>query len=183
MDRARPYRPRTGPSATRESLTPNVVNTLTLGIVRASSDRGQQGGPGGTVPDMKTFGSSIFQLPTAQSGIRNFGVSGDFTLGNFTDGKFIRNTGGLRELVSWNKGKHDLTLATIWNWISRTSETPTSRMATSTLPTTCRVWRWPTSSSAINTPSARPRGISPTRVRIQWASTATTSGRSRRASP
>ncbi len=78
-------------------FSPNVVNTVTPSIVRASSDRGQQGGPGGTVPDMKTFGSSIWQLPTNQSGIRNFAVSGDFTLGNFTDGKFIRNTGGLRE--------------------------------------------------------------------------------------
>lgn len=90
-------------------FSPNVVNSLVLGIVRASSDRGQQGGPGGTVPDMKTFGSSIWQLPTSQSGIRNFAVSGDFTLGNFTDGKFIRNTGDLREVLAWNKGKHSMT--------------------------------------------------------------------------
>ncbi len=90
-------------------FTPNLVNSLTLGIVRGSSDRGQQGGPGGTVPDMKTFGSSIWQLPTNQSGIRNFAVSGDFTLGNFTDGKFIRNTGDLREVLNWNKGKHNMT--------------------------------------------------------------------------
>ena len=90
-------------------FTPNVVNSLVLGIVRASSDRGQQGGPGGTVPDMKTFGSSIFQLPTNQSGIRSFAVQNDFTLGNFTDGKFIRNTGDLREVLAWNKGKHNMT--------------------------------------------------------------------------
>ncbi|HEV2279814.1 MAG TPA: TonB-dependent receptor [Acidobacteriaceae bacterium] len=91
-------------------FTPHVVNTLLLGIVRAASDRGQQGGPGGTVPDMKSFGSSIYQLPTSQSGIRNFALpSGDFTLGSFTDAKFIRNTGNLRELLNWTKGKHDLT--------------------------------------------------------------------------
>ena len=90
-------------------FTPNVVNSVVIGIVRASSDRGQQGGPGGTVPDMKTFGSSIFQLPTNQSGIRSFAVQNDFTLGNFTDGKFIRNTGDLREVLAWNKGKHNMT--------------------------------------------------------------------------
>jgi hypothetical protein len=90
-------------------FTPNVVNSLVLGIVRASSDRGQQGGPGGTVPDMKTFGSSIWQLPASQSGIRSFAVQSDFTLGNFTDGRFIRNTGDLREVLAWNKGKHNLT--------------------------------------------------------------------------
>jgi len=90
-------------------FTPNVVNSLVIGIVRASSDRGQQGGPGGQVPDMKTFGSSIWQLPSNQTGIRNFAVSGDFTLGNFTDGKFIRNTGDLREVIAWNKGKHNFT--------------------------------------------------------------------------
>jgi hypothetical protein len=87
-------------------ISPRMVNAITLDAVRSSSDRGQQGGPGGTVPDMKTFGSSIYQLPTAQSGIRNFAVSGDFTLGSFNDAKFIRNTGDVRELLSWTKGKH-----------------------------------------------------------------------------
>ncbi len=90
-------------------FTPRVVNTLTLDIVRAASDRGQQGGPGGTVPDMTSFGSSIWQLPKAQSGMRNFAVQSAFTIGNFTDAKFIRNTGNLRELVNWTKGKHDMT--------------------------------------------------------------------------
>ena len=89
-------------------ISPRLVNYHHLDAVRSTSDRGQQGGPGGTVPDMKTFGSSIYQLPTAQSGIRSFAVSGDFTLGNFTDAKFIRNTGDLREVLSWTKGKHDL---------------------------------------------------------------------------
>jgi hypothetical protein len=87
-------------------ISPRLVNAITLDAVRSSSDRGQQGGPGGTVPDMRTFGSSIFQLPTAQSGIRNFAVSGDFTLGSFNDAKFIRNTGDVREMLSWTKGKH-----------------------------------------------------------------------------
>ena len=55
---------------------------------------------------MKTFGSNIYQLPTAQSGIRNFAVAGDFTLGSFTNAKFIRNTGDVREMLSWTKGQH-----------------------------------------------------------------------------
>jgi len=90
-------------------ISPNLVNSITVDAVRSASDRGQQGGPGGDVPDMTTFGSNIWQLPKEQSGIRNFAVSGDFTLGSFTNAKFIRNTGDLRELVSWTKGKHALT--------------------------------------------------------------------------
>jgi len=88
-------------------ISPRLVNSITLDFVRSASDRGQQGGPGGTVPDMKSFGSSLWQLPTAQSGIRSFAVSGDFTLGNFTDAKFIRNTYDLRDVFSWTKGKHN----------------------------------------------------------------------------
>ena len=89
-------------------ISPRLLNTITLDFVRSASDRGQQGGPGGTVPDMTTFGSSIWQLPKAQSGIRNFAVSGDFTLGSFTDAKFIRNTYDLREVFGWTKGRHDI---------------------------------------------------------------------------
>lgn len=89
-------------------FTPNTVNNLTLDIIRSASDRGQQGGPGGVSPDMKTFGSTIFQLPTAQSGMRSFAVSGDFTIGNFTDAKFVRNTADIRDVFSWTKGKHDI---------------------------------------------------------------------------
>ncbi len=89
-------------------ISPQLVNTVTLDFVRSSSDRGQQGGPGGTVPDMSNFGSSIWQLPEAQSGIRNFAVAGDFTLGSFTDAKFIRNTYDLREVFGWTKGKHNM---------------------------------------------------------------------------
>ena len=90
-------------------VSPQLVNTITLDFVRSSSDRGQQGGPGGSVPDMTSFGSSIWQLPAAQSGIRNFAVAGDFTLGSFTNAKFIRNSYDLREVLGWNKGKHALT--------------------------------------------------------------------------
>ena len=87
----------------------NLVNNLVLDALRSASDRGQQGGPGGTVPDMTTFGSSIWQLPQAQSGIRSFAVAGDFTLGNFTDAKFVRNTGDVRESLDWTKGRHEMT--------------------------------------------------------------------------
>jgi hypothetical protein len=86
-------------------ITPNLVNSLILDAVRSASQRGQ----GGAVPQMTDFGSSVWQLPKAQGGIRNFAVAGDFTIGNFTDGRFIRNTGDVRELLTWTKGKHDLT--------------------------------------------------------------------------
>ena len=88
-------------------ISPRLVNNIVLDAVRSASDRGQQGGPGGNVPDMSDFGSSVWQLPKAQSGIRNFAVSGAFTLGSFNDAKFIRNTGDVRDLLSWTKGKHD----------------------------------------------------------------------------
>src|SRR5579863_43770 len=89
-------------------ISPRLVNSIVLDAVRSASDRGQQGGPGGDVPDMSDFGSSVWQLPKAQSGIRNFAVSGAFTLGSFNDAKFIRNTGDVRDLLSWNKGSHNL---------------------------------------------------------------------------
>lgn len=88
-------------------LSPNVVNNLVLDAVRSASDRGQQGGPGGTVPDMSTFGSAMPQLPKAQSGIRAFNVSGDFNIAQFTDAIFVRNTADLRDVLSWVKGKHN----------------------------------------------------------------------------
>ncbi len=90
-------------------FTSDLVNSLTLDAVRSASDRGQQGGPGGSTPDMTTFGSSIWQLPKAQSGMRSFSVAGDFSIGNFTDAIFVRNSAGLRELLTWTKGKHNLT--------------------------------------------------------------------------
>ena len=89
-------------------ISPRLVNSIVLDAVRSASDRGQQGGPGGDVPDMSDFGSSVWQLPKAQSGIRNFAVSGAFTLGSFNDAKFIRNTGDVRDLLSWTRGKHNL---------------------------------------------------------------------------
>lgn len=91
------------------SVFKSLVNTLTLDIVRSNSNRGQQGGPGGTVPDMKTFGSSVPQLPTAQSGIRSFSVSGNFSIGSFTDASFVRNSGNLRDVLAWDHGKHSMT--------------------------------------------------------------------------
>jgi hypothetical protein len=89
-------------------ISPTLVNNIVLDAVRSSSDRGQQGGPGGNVPDMDSFGSSIWQLPKAQSGIRAFNVSGDFNISQFTDAAFIRNTADLRDVFSWIKGKHDI---------------------------------------------------------------------------
>ena len=89
-------------------LNPRMVNNLTIDFIRSASDRGQQGGPGGVTPDMKTFGSNIYQLPTSESGIRSFAVSGNFTIGNFTDAKFIRNSYDLRDVFTWTKGKHDI---------------------------------------------------------------------------
>ncbi|HKO10879.1 MAG TPA: hypothetical protein VJV22_02850, partial [Acidobacteriaceae bacterium] len=84
-------------------FSPAVVNDLVLDLVRSASDRGQ----GGKVPQMNDFGSNLWQLPKAQGGIRNFAVSGDFTLGSFTDAKFIRNTGNIRDRVIWNHRKHN----------------------------------------------------------------------------
>src|SRR6185437_16502379 len=52
----------------------------------------------------------IFQLPQAQSGIRSFSVSGDFSIGNFTDAIFYRNTADLRDVLTWNKGRHNITM-------------------------------------------------------------------------
>ena len=53
---------RQGPGSTVQSqnwavgytkiISPNLVNNIVLDAVRSASDRGQQGGPGGTVPDM-----------------------------------------------------------------------------------------------------------------------------------
>lgn len=85
-------------------FTPALVNNLVLDIVRASSNRGQ----GGKVPQMNDFGSAIWQLPKTQGGIRAFNVSGDFNVSQFTTATFTRNTGDVRDMVSWNKGKHSI---------------------------------------------------------------------------
>jgi len=105
-----------GPGSTVDSQTwavgytrifsANLVNNLTLDIIRSASDRGQQGGPGGQAPDMSTFGSKIYQLPKAETGMRSFSVSGDFSIGNFTDAKFVRNTADIRDVFTWTKGNH-----------------------------------------------------------------------------
>jgi hypothetical protein len=84
-------------------VSPSVVNNLVLDALRTASDRGQ----GGTVPELTDFGSSIWQLPKAQGGIRAFNVSGDFNISQFTDAVFVRNTADLRDVLSWVKGKHN----------------------------------------------------------------------------
>ncbi len=85
-------------------LKPNLVNNTVASVIRSASDRGQ----GGNVPQLTDFGVTIFQLPKEQGGIRNFNVSNYFSPGNgaFTDGKFIRNTGAVRDQVSWTVGSH-----------------------------------------------------------------------------
>ncbi|HWA96204.1 MAG TPA: carboxypeptidase regulatory-like domain-containing protein [Terracidiphilus sp.] len=85
-------------------ITPSLVNNTIVDVVRAASDRGQ----GGNVPQLSDFGSSVWQLPQAQGGIRNFAVSGNFTIGSFTDAKFIRNTGNIRDHLMWIRGSHTM---------------------------------------------------------------------------
>jgi hypothetical protein len=83
-------------------ISPSLVNSFTLDVVRAASDRGQ----GGNVPQMNDFGSNIWQLPKSQGGIRGFNVSGFFNIAPFTDGAFIRNTGNIRDHVMWTHATH-----------------------------------------------------------------------------
>ncbi len=84
--------------------SPTVVNNTVVSFERAASTRGQ----GGNVPQMNTLGSNIFQLPQSQGGIRSFNVSNYFNPGGgaFTDGRFIRNTSGVRDQLVWSHGKH-----------------------------------------------------------------------------
>jgi Carboxypeptidase regulatory-like domain len=89
-------------------ISPSLVNNIVLDALRGASIRTQQGGPGGNVPDMSSFGSSMPQLPKGQSGIRAFNVSGDFNISQFTDAAFIRNTADLRDVMTWVKGKHNI---------------------------------------------------------------------------
>lgn len=81
----------------------DFVNVSTFGVQRTVSDRTQ----GGSVPQMTDFGATLFQLPKAQGGIRGFGLNGGyFGIGNFTDGKFIRNSGTIRDVATYTTGKH-----------------------------------------------------------------------------
>lgn len=81
----------------------NFVNISTFGVQRTVSDRTQ----GGSVPQMTDFGAKLFQLPKAEGGIRGFGLNGGyFGVGNFTDGKFIRNSGTIRDVATYTAGKH-----------------------------------------------------------------------------
>lgn len=82
----------------------SLVNNVIVSAERAASTRGQ----GGKVPQMSDFGANIFQLPASQGGLRSFNVNSYFNPGGgaFTDGQFIRNTYGVRDQVTWTRGKH-----------------------------------------------------------------------------
>ena len=82
---------------------PSFVNNFVATFMRAASDRGQ----GGNVPQFTDFGANVKQLPQSEGGIRGFGITnGYFGLGNFTDGRFIRNTYELRDQATWTHGRH-----------------------------------------------------------------------------
>src|SRR5579872_4465888 len=86
--------------------TPTFVNNFVADFVRAASQRGQ----GGQVPQFNDFGANVPQLPKSQGGIRAFSITNSyFGLGNFTDGRFIRNTGELRNQAVWTRGQHTFT--------------------------------------------------------------------------
>jgi hypothetical protein len=87
-------------------MRPTVVNNTVLSYERAASSRGQ----GTNVPQMNTLGATIFQLPQDQGGLRSFNVANYFNPGGgaFTNGRFIRNTVGIRDQVVWSKGKHTI---------------------------------------------------------------------------
>ena len=91
-------------------FTPSLVNSFTLDVVRAASDRGQ----GGNVPQLNDLGATVFQLPKSQGGIRAFNVSGFFNIAQFTDAAFVRNTGDIRDNVSWTRGKHSFSFGGSW---------------------------------------------------------------------
>lgn len=82
---------------------PTLVNNFVASVVRAASDRGQ----GGNVPQFNDFGANVPQLPKSEGGIRGFGITNSyFGLGGFTEGAFVRNTGELRDQVTWSHGQH-----------------------------------------------------------------------------
>ena len=84
-------------------VSPTLVNNFVADVVRAASQRGQ----GGNVPQFTDFGATVPQLPKAQGGIRAFSITNSyFGLGNFTDGRFIRNVGEMRDQLIWTRGQH-----------------------------------------------------------------------------
>lgn len=91
-------------------LRPTLVNNLVLSVVREASDRGQ----GGQVPQLTDFGATIFQLPKSEGGIRSFSISNFFSIGNFTDAKFVRNTGDIRDQATWTHGNHTVSFGGDW---------------------------------------------------------------------
>ncbi|HEY7211972.1 MAG TPA: TonB-dependent receptor [Bryobacteraceae bacterium] len=84
---------------------PRFVNETVLNFVRAASVRTQ----GGNVPQFTDFGATVSQLPQSEGGIRGFGIAGGyFGVGNFTDGRFIRNIGEIRNHAVWTYGNHTI---------------------------------------------------------------------------
>jgi len=85
-------------------FSPTIVNNFVATLFRDASDRGQ----GGDVPQFNDFGATVWQLPKANGGIRSFTVTNGYfgTIGSFTDGKFIRNEGELRDQLTWSRGAH-----------------------------------------------------------------------------
>ncbi|MGH9352717.1 MAG: TonB-dependent receptor domain-containing protein, partial [Terriglobia bacterium] len=84
---------------------PAFVDNTVVGVDRAGSVRTQ----GGNVPQFNDFGATISQLPKSEGGVRGFGISGGyFGVGNFTDGKFIRNIGQISNDATWSVGNHTI---------------------------------------------------------------------------
>ncbi|MGH9404235.1 MAG: carboxypeptidase regulatory-like domain-containing protein [Terriglobia bacterium] len=86
------------------AASPTFVNAAYAGYMRTASDRTQGGG----VPQLSDLGSTVPELPKAEGGIRGFGVSGFFGFGNFTDGRFIRDTYTWRDNATWIRGNHTI---------------------------------------------------------------------------
>ena len=84
--------------------SPHFVNNTVFNVERTASDRTQ----GGNVPQLGGMGANLFQLPQSQGGIRSFAVSGFFSIGQFTDGVFTRNSGAIRDQATWMHGNHSI---------------------------------------------------------------------------
>ena len=83
--------------------SPTIVNNFVADFIRSASDRGQ----GGDVPQFNDFGATSRNSPRLKAEFAVSPSSRDyFTIGNFTDGKFIRNTGEIRDQAVWTHGTH-----------------------------------------------------------------------------
>lgn len=82
---------------------PHLVNHTSFNFQRETSQRGQ----GGNVPSIGDLGAKgLLQLPKSEGGIRGFGVSGFFGVGDFTDARFNRNIYALRDDATWTWRDH-----------------------------------------------------------------------------